>query len=161
MLLAPEESEGCPDQFPPVDGKRLSMKTGHKSPDFTLPPTAMQHLGCESVAGVSGHVSNAIAWDAESGFFAYVADNLVIMENLRTQEQKYLTHHSQPLCGLALSTDGKLLATGSSGVEISKSADVCLWQADTGEMIAQMQYHPCAVQVRVFHHYFSQKYMHT
>lgn len=146
MLLGLEESDKClldvSDSCRTQDNSVTEI-----DPKSAQPVEAMGHLGCASVVGVSGQVSNAVVWDPESGFFAYVADNIVIIENLKTREQIFLNHHSQPLCGLALSHDGKLLATGSSGVEISKCADVCIWQVATGKMVSQLLYHPFGVQV--------------
>lgn len=96
---------------------------------------------------MSGDIPNSLVWDPATGFFAYVANNLVVIEDLSTGRQSFLRHHSQGASGLALSGDGRLLASGSCGVECSGFADVCIWDVQTKQRVALLEYHPCAVQV--------------
>jgi WD40 repeat protein len=46
---------------------------------------------------------------------------------------------------MALSSNGAILASAASGREVSGTADICLWNTDTGICTAVLSYHPSAV----------------
>ncbi|GMH37358.1 hypothetical protein BSKO_05231 [Bryopsis sp. KO-2023] len=115
-----------------------------------LPAAVSRRLECDSILGVSGEVPDSVVWDADTGFFAYSADNIVVVEHLQSRKQTFLSNHSQQVCGLALAPGGSLLASGSQGVEASRSADIYIWDTASRRRVAVLEYHPCSVQALAF-----------
>ncbi len=69
-----------------------------------------------------------------------------MLQDLHTQQQRFLQHHTRPIAALALSPDGTLLASGSAAPEASGYAEVCVWDLRSGRMLRALQYHGAAVQ---------------
>lgn len=51
---------------------------------------------------------------------------------------------------MAVSSNGALLASAAAGRELSGTADICIWNTDTGICSAVLSYHPSAVQAVAF-----------
>lgn len=59
-------------------------------------------LGCRSLMGLNAEQRNTVVWRHDTGLFAYAADNVVVLEDLDTHQQRYLQHHTQPVGTLHL-----------------------------------------------------------
>ncbi|KAG2491091.1 hypothetical protein HYH03_010535 [Edaphochlamys debaryana] len=127
---------------------------------------------CAWLLGYSPTGCGNVVWHAESGMFAYVVEDMVVLEHLASRKQRYLRAHNEPLGCLAASRDGRLLASApltaethvampsaaaaalvaAAGIVSSTApfADVVVWEVATGQERWRLRYHPIGVQVVAF-----------
>mmetsp|Transcript_2561 Transcript_2561/g.6727 ORF Transcript_2561/g.6727 Transcript_2561/m.6727 type:complete len:950 (+) Transcript_2561:248-3097(+) len=126
----------------------LDLEPRQKSPAaFRLPPRMM----ADAVVGFTGlGTQSNVVWSPATGFFAYSSENMIVVEDLLTRKQRYLAAHSKRISTMAVSSNGALLASAAAGRELSGTADICIWNTDTGICSAVLSYHPSAVQAVAF-----------
>ncbi|KAG2447660.1 hypothetical protein HYH02_007576 [Chlamydomonas schloesseri] len=131
---------------------------------------------CSWLLGYSPTGCSNVAWNAVTGLFCYVVEDMVVMEKLATRQQRYLRGHNRPLACLASSSDGGLVAAGPAAAEpaftepaagrlaqqqgvavgpagaspTAPFADVVVWEAASGREVWRLRYHPLGVQALAF-----------
>ena len=98
--------------------------------------------------GVSTQLRSNFVWHATSSFFAFAVGSSIIVEDLETRSRQTLKHHQTSVGALCLSEDGLLLASASSGVELSGCADICIWHCASKRLAALLQHHTSGIQAR-------------
>ncbi|GAX72875.1 hypothetical protein CEUSTIGMA_g330.t1 [Chlamydomonas eustigma] len=118
----------------------------------SIPPGPYPSSMCSMMVGYtpSGGSCNVV-WRPSEGLFAYGVENTVVIEDLGSRKQRYLTHHTSPVRCLALSMDATRMAVASVAPEpASGYADISIWDLESGHVVALLQYHPAAVQALAF-----------
>ncbi|GIL93850.1 hypothetical protein Vretimale_214 [Volvox reticuliferus] len=136
----------------------------------TLPPPQLPQPPpkCSWLLGYTPTGYNNVSWRPETGVFAYVVQDMVVLEHLATRHQRYLRGHTQPLACLATSYDGTQLAaaplapelyevepsSGTSALAVpcttAPFADVVVWDISSGRERWRLRYHTQAVQALSF-----------
>ena len=75
---------------------------------------------CQTSIGFNGSAHSNVVWNAERGVFAYSNENSVVVEDLKTKKQEFLTLHTQSISTLALNKSGTLLASGPGAPEVER-----------------------------------------
>ena len=102
---------------------------------------------CQTSIGFNGSAHSNVVWNAERGVFAYSNENSVVVEDLKTKKQEFLTLHTQSISTLALNKSGTLLASGSGAPEVERGmAPVYVWDLATNSCVQQLFYHKTGVQ---------------
>ncbi|GLI66011.1 hypothetical protein VaNZ11_009714 [Volvox africanus] len=123
---------------------------------------------CSWLLGYTPTGCNNVSWRPETGLFAYVVQDMVVLEHLATRHQRYLRGHTQPLACLATSYDGTQLAAAPLAPELynvdpssvtsvlavpcttAPFADVVVWDIASGRERWRLRYHTQAVQALSF-----------
>lgn len=188
-LVVPKPSPPPPSAAPASPGRSPNRALAGAGParsrlPVPLPPSP-QPLPppppprCSWLLGYSPTGSSNVAWNATTGLFCYVVEDMVVMEKLATRQQRYLRGHNRPLSCLAASPDGALVAAGPAAAEpaftepaagaraaqlqqqgvavgpggaspTAPFADVVVWEAASGRELWRLRYHPLGVQVRKY-----------
>ncbi|PNH08695.1 WD repeat domain-containing protein [Tetrabaena socialis] len=146
----------------------LSLPPQQPSQQAPAPPAAPPAPPkCSWLLGYTPTGCNNVSWRPDTGLFAYVVEDMVVLEHLSTRSQRYLRGHTQPLACLAASPDGGQVAAaplypessalapdaavGVAGVaSTAPFADVVVWSVDSGEELWRLRYHPLGVQALSF-----------
>ncbi|KAG2423007.1 hypothetical protein HXX76_015605 [Chlamydomonas incerta] len=183
-LVVPKPSPPPAAPAPASPGRSPTRALAHGRLPVALPPSP-QPLPppppprCSWLLGYSPTGSSNVAWNATTGLFCYVVEDMVVMEQLATRQQRYLRGHNRPLACLAASPDGGLVAAGPAAAEpaftepaagaraaaaaqqgvavgpggaspTAPFADVVVWEAGSGREVWRLRYHPLGVQALAF-----------
>ena len=74
-------------------------------------------------------------WSSDLKLFAYSQENEIIVWNVDADEKIFLKGHAQPISEIALSNDGRYLASSTSGMELF------IWDLNTGEIVKRLYGH--------------------
>jgi WD40 repeat protein len=103
-------------------------------------------LSCSAVLGLTSSRCGVL-WLKQAGLLAYTASNTLILLDLATKQQSLLSHHRQSIAAVAASSDGQLVATGSSAAEPAGGyADVAVWDVQRRCLVMLLQQHPVSVE---------------
>ena len=81
----------------------------------------------------------------------YASENIVVVEDLGTHAQRLLQHHSGPIGSMALSGDGRLLASAAAQADAEGgAADVCVWDLRSGALLRSLRHHGAGVGALTF-----------
>ncbi|GLC33983.1 hypothetical protein PLESTB_000825300 [Pleodorina starrii] len=134
-----------------------------QQPQLPQPPPK-----CSWLLGYTPTGCANVAWRSETGVFAYVVEDMVVLEHLATRRQRYLRGHSQPLACLAVSHDGTRVAAAPLAPELyevepsaadavlalpcttAPFADLVVWDVASGAERWRLRYHTQAVQALSF-----------
>jgi len=89
-------------------------------------------LNPEAVIGFSGHVPNGLQYTPCGQYLVYPLGSIVVLKNIKTNNQAFLEGHSNDVSCLSVSHDGTMLASGQinhAGVR----ADVLIWDLELGK----------------------------
>jgi len=98
--------------------------------------------------GFNGELyGSVVAHPTEPSTFVYIVGSLLVIgDESNAAAHRLLRGHDAPITALAVSHNGKLIATGSSG----ENADVVLWDAETGAIRFRFQEHDRRVSALAF-----------
>ncbi|KNC47081.1 WD repeat-containing protein 90 [Thecamonas trahens ATCC 50062] len=120
-------------------------------PRETMPEPSVESIMAEpdpmctlaSVIGYSGSVPSSCLWSADGSEAVYSAVNMVVATRVcaspaaAASHQRYFTGHTAPVVALALSGDGRLLASAQGGSE----PIIRVWDFATGTSLAVLLGH--------------------
>ena len=95
---------------------------------------------------LTGHTDTviAIAWSKDGKLTTASADKTAIIWDLEARKPRHILKHAGAVYALAISTDGKTIATGGFDKVIR------LWNADSGELKGQREGHTASVRCLAF-----------
>lgn len=142
-----DAADGGPDAD---DDAEVRGVAAGESGDLAYSTLGMRSL--EMAVGYSGStLGDNVVWHPGTGFYAYSAGNLVVVEDLATRGQMVLWRHVANVSCLALSTDARLLASASGATELDVGcAPIYLWSCDTGRCQASLEFHQGGVAALAF-----------
>jgi len=89
-----------------------------------------EQLELEAVIGFGGRVPNGLIYHPDGKTQIYPMGTAIVLKDLRDNTQKFLRGHTDNICCVALSNDGKLLASGQK-THMGFNADVLVWDLET------------------------------
>jgi WD40 repeat protein len=84
----------------------------------------MAELKIKAVIGFSGKVPGALHTTPCGKYIVYPLGSFIVIKNVRTDKEAFLDGHSQDISCVAISNDGKALASGQAnimGVKVRKT----------------------------------------
>jgi len=94
-------------------------------------------LVLEGMLGFNGRVPNGLHYTPDGTHIVYPLGSMVIVQNLATEQQCFLQGHTGiSVSALAISQDGKRLATGEQGITPGSKAEICIWDLKGAQALA-------------------------
>jgi len=153
-LFAPGAPGSSPARQPPAPLAPTDASTA--TPGFVSD-------GAATVLGFGAAAAQCVVWDRSGGRLIYAADNIIVLEDLQTHNQQLLQHHSRQIGALALSADGKMLASGvtaevageqhmpgTEGSDDAAAAEVCVWDLSSRSLLHVLRQHGGGVRLLSF-----------
>ncbi|GFO23377.1 WD repeat-containing protein 90-like [Plakobranchus ocellatus] len=116
---------------------------------YTAPPN-QAGLSLKSVIGYNCNGRNNMVWYPDTGFFAYTAGCIIVVEDLNTGEQKYLQGHTEEVSCLALQHDCQVLVSASPAHQQDSPCHICVWDTHTQVCRRVLSRHQHSVQCMAF-----------
>lgn len=116
---------------------------------YTAPPN-QAGLNLKSVIGYNCNGRNNVVWYPDTGFFAYAAGCVVVIEDLNSGEQKYLQGHTEEVSCLALQNDCQVLVSTSPAFQQDSPCHICVWDTQTNVCRRVLSRHRYSVQCLAF-----------
>ncbi|GAB5035670.1 flagellar associated protein : flagellar associated protein [Nannochloropsis oceanica] len=99
--------------------------------------TKASPLILEGMMGFNGRVHNGLHYTPQGTHTVYPLGSMVIVQNLITDQQCFLQGHTGiSVSALAISQDGRRLATGEQGVTPGSKAEICVWDLEGAQALA-------------------------
>jgi hypothetical protein len=105
-------------------GLPLSPRSKQNRQAGQLTRTPQQHSSNQEKQQQAA-VRTPLLWVRSLGLLVYPADQQLVLQDLKTHQQQWLSHHTQPIGATALSQDEQLLATAAGAPEPGPGAQ-CL-----------------------------------
>eukprot|EP00892_Ulva_mutabilis_P005257 jgi/Ulvmu1/3102/UM015_0142.1 len=108
---------------------------------------------CDRIVAMAHQHPGTAAWLPAHGLLVYAVDNAVVVEDLRSQRQRFLVFNLQPITALAVVGGRSAVVASASrkGTHANNAtADICVWDIAMGSCCSVLSYHPTAVQAMAF-----------
>ncbi len=143
---SPLYAQGAPGSPSRVPAPLTAPSAAHATPGYVSD-------GRASFLGFGSSTAHCVIWDTAGGRLIYAADHIILLEDLQTHSQQLLQHHAQPVGTLALSCDGRLLASAAAqpaDPQHGGIAEVCVWDLASRRMLRVLRQHGGGVRHLAF-----------
>ena len=131
-----------------VKAASAEAEAPHPAVHYAAPPDSAKMELCQ-VVGYNGSGRHNVLWHPGVGVLAYSFAASVVIEDLQTRAQSFMCKLQADITTLALSPDGRTLASGHVGA-LGSPAAVCLWDVGKRECTAIIDAHLSGVQTICF-----------
>uniref|UniRef100_S4RMK2 WD repeat domain 90 n=1 Tax=Petromyzon marinus TaxID=7757 RepID=S4RMK2_PETMA len=100
-------------------------------------------LRLKAVVGYNGNGRGNLVWRPDNGLLAYSSGCVVVVEELRSGDQRHLLGHQREISTLAISHDAQTLVSASCG-------QMCMWDVASGVCRSGPSHHRGDVQALAF-----------
>ncbi|KAM3917263.1 WD repeat-containing protein 90 [Leptodactylus fuscus] len=114
------------------------------------PPDGQEKLALKAVIGYNGNGRGNMAWNPDTGFFAYTCGCIIVVEDLHSGSQRHWLGHPEEVSTLALTHDARVLASSSGSGDGSSLCQIRIWDTQEGSCIKVLQGHRSEVQAMTF-----------
>ncbi|XP_056392449.1 WD repeat-containing protein 90 isoform X2 [Hyla sarda] len=114
------------------------------------PPAGQERLVLKAVIGYNGNGRGNMAWNPDTGFFAYTCGSVIVVEDLHSGAQRHWFGHLEEISTLALTHDALVLASASGSGDGSSLCHIRIWDTQEGSCLKILQYHRTEVQAMSF-----------
>ncbi|XP_049833353.1 cilia- and flagella-associated protein 52-like [Schistocerca gregaria] len=111
--------------------------------------TEVNELVAESITGFNGSVRNGLQVHPDGEHILYPLGCNVVVQNWKTKIQRFLIGHTDVVCAVAVSADGKYVASAQTN-HIGFRATVILWEFDDLKLFTKHEIHKVCVESVVF-----------
>ncbi|CAN0024134.1 unnamed protein product [Lampetra planeri] len=145
----------CIPSAPPIRRSTYIHVDAAPASDFFYPrkprsvssqPTAageLPGLRLKAVIGYNGNGRGNLVWRPDNGLLAYSSGCVVVVEELRSGDQRHLLGHQREISTLAISHDAQTLVSASCG-------QMCMWDVASGVCRSGPTHHRGDVQALAF-----------
>ena len=99
--------------------------------------------------GFEGHALNTLLVHPDWNHVLYALGSTIVIQNLRTHKQQFLSGHNNSVSCLAVSSSGKYVASGQV-TYMGFKADVILWDFESRSVIKRFSLHKVKVEQVAF-----------
>ncbi|XP_061411307.1 WD repeat-containing protein 90 isoform X1 [Lethenteron reissneri] len=150
----PQQDEGAKDVTVASDGEgrgpalpycHFQARRGVTEHPPQQPTTAgeLPGLRLKAVIGYNGNGRGNLVWRPDNGLLAYSSGCVVVVEELRSGDQRHLLGHQREISTLAISHDAQTLVSASCG-------QMCMWDVASGVCRSGPTHHRGDVQALAF-----------
>ncbi|CAI9568097.1 unnamed protein product [Staurois parvus] len=125
-------------------------KTSSLAKGLSHPPAGQEMLALKAVIGYNGNGRGNMAWNPDTGFFAYTCGCIVVVEDLHSGSQRHWLGHPEEISTLALTHDALVLASSSGSGDGSSLCQIRIWNTQDGACTKILQCHSTEVQAMNF-----------
>eukprot|EP00916_Digyalum_oweni_P000821 GHVL01001642.1.p1 GENE.GHVL01001642.1~~GHVL01001642.1.p1 ORF type:complete len:625 (+),score=94.32 GHVL01001642.1:101-1975(+) len=113
-------------------------------------------LSLDAVIGFAGSIVNGLHAHPDNKHLIFALGNTVVIRNIASRDQTFLRGHGSRIGCIALSSSGRLIASGEKG-EMGFPADIFIWDFESMKSIKRLRLHKVAVQALSFS--FNESYL--
>lgn len=106
-------------------------------------------LSLEAMIGFNGAVPNGLQVHPYGDHIVYPVGCTVVVENINSKRQEFLSGHTDSVTCIAISKSGKYLASGQQ-THMGFKADIIIWDFDARSIYATLKLHMVKVQAMAF-----------
>ncbi|KAM9292263.1 WD repeat-containing protein 90-like, partial [Gastrophryne carolinensis] len=125
-------------------------KTSSLAKGLCHPLAGQEMLILKAVIGYNGNGRGNMAWNPDTGFFAYSCGCIIVVEDLHSGSQRHWTGHPEEISTLALTNDALVLASSSGSGEGNSLCQIRIWNTQEGSCTKILQFHSPEVQAMSF-----------
>ncbi|XP_053550193.1 WD repeat-containing protein 90 [Bombina bombina] len=122
------------------------FKTSCLAKTMCLPPDGQEKITLKAVIGYNGNGRGNMAWNPDTGFFAYTCGCVIVVEDLHSGSQRHWLGHSEEISTLAVTNDALFLASASGSGDGSSLCQIRVWDTQDGVCIKILQHHCTEIQ---------------
>uniref|UniRef100_F7ASK1 Cilia- and flagella-associated protein 52 n=2 Tax=Ciona intestinalis TaxID=7719 RepID=F7ASK1_CIOIN len=116
---------------------------------LNMPCDDLNHLELVSTIGFNGNVNRGLIIHPDREHMIYPLGSTVIIRNLTTNRQEFLTGHKNNVSCLTVSKSGKYLASGQV-THMGFKADIIVWDYEKRSLLYRLTLHKVKVEALAF-----------
>jgi WD40 repeat protein len=127
----------------PAQPKRAEFPRRRQPPPDALSPRLLRAPTWQERHRVEGGPESirCLTYSGDGSALAWVAGSAVKLLDAATGKERPSVHHTHEVRALALSPDGKVLATGTESSELAKPPELQLWDTSSGKLLHTLKGH--------------------
>ncbi|KAG2374703.1 hypothetical protein C9374_010447 [Naegleria lovaniensis] len=115
-------------------------------------PREPSKLTLARVCGYSSHARENLIWLEKQGSLIYTSGNVIIIEDIATRAQQYLTGHEHEINMICIHPNNKILASCGGAKGITLDSPIIFWNLETKSPVKRLEYHKWGVLAMDFSH---------
>ncbi|XP_029431995.1 WD repeat-containing protein 90 isoform X2 [Rhinatrema bivittatum] len=123
------------------------FKTSTLPKGFSSLLTCQEGLTLKAVIGYNGNGRGNMAWNPDTGFFAYTCGCVIVVEDLHSGAQQHWLGHPEEISTLAVTHDAQTLASASGQGNGSSRCQIRIWNVQNGSQKNLLYHYKTEVQV--------------
>lgn len=102
--------------------------------------TTQSALSVAANIGFNSYSGNCMVVHPSDMHFIWATGPIIVIKSINKPQNTYLKGHQATICSIAVSKNGKLLASGENQAP-GQPAALIVWSFDTYEMLFRVRYH--------------------